>query len=268
MAGSFTASQSLQWLSTLRARFGYAGFDRFLIYGTAGIAFGQVQETSQFTFPATGVAYNQSTDSVKAGPTIGGGIEYAINDRLTLKGEGLYYNLGSDTSYAPPNLPTGYQIGKEFRTSGAIFRIGLNWQFGVAPTPPPALAPTPVAAPAVAPAPAPKPPARMFIVFFDFDKATLTPDGQKVVDAAAAAFKAGGNPQLQVSGYTDLSGTAAYNLKLSQRRADAVDAALVKDGVPKSAISSHAMGKNSPRVPTADGVREPQNRRVEIVFPG
>ena len=105
----------------------------------------------------------------------------------------------------------------------------------------------------------------MFIVFFEFDKSSLTVDGKKVVDAAAAAFKSG-KSGVAISGYTDLAGTQRYNLALSKRRAEAVKAALVKDGVPASAIDESWHGKENPRVPTADGVREPQNRRVEITM--
>jgi outer membrane protein OmpA-like peptidoglycan-associated protein len=105
----------------------------------------------------------------------------------------------------------------------------------------------------------------MFIVFFEFDKSSLTADGKKVVDAAAAAFK-GGKSGVAISGYTDLAGTQPYNLALSKRRAETVKAALVKDGVPASAIDASWHGKENPRVPTADGVREPQNRRVEITM--
>ena len=105
----------------------------------------------------------------------------------------------------------------------------------------------------------------MFIVFFEFDKSSLTPDGKKVVDAAAAAFKSG-KRSVAIAGYTDLAGTQQYNLALSKRRADTVKAALVRDGVPASAIDESWHGKENPRVPTADGVREPQNRRVEITM--
>jgi outer membrane protein OmpA-like peptidoglycan-associated protein len=127
------------------------------------------------------------------------------------------------------------------------------------------------AAPAFAQTMAPPPPPaampnQQFIVFFDFNKSNLTPDGKKIVDAAAAAFKKGGSPQISLAGYTDLAGTAAYDLKLSQRRAETVSAALVKDSVPRKQIAASWHGKENPRVPTADGVREPQNRRVEIMF--
>jgi outer membrane protein OmpA-like peptidoglycan-associated protein len=88
-----------------------------------------------------------------------------------------------------------------------------------------------------------------------------------VVEAAAAAYKARGAARIDLAGYTDAAGTVAYNLKLSKRRADAVRAHLDRLGVPDGAITETERGKENPRVPTADGVREPQNRRVEIVLP-
>jgi outer membrane protein OmpA-like peptidoglycan-associated protein len=139
--------------------------------------------------------------------------------------------------------------------------VGLRWTFGAPAAPPPA----PVAAPPAPPPAAMAPSKQMFIVFFEFDKSSLTPDGKKVVDAAAAAFKSG-KSNVALAGYTDLSGTQQYNLALSHRRADAVKTALVKDGVPASAIAESWYGKQNPRVPTADGVREPQNRRVEVTM--
>ena len=84
-----------------------------------------------------------------------------------------------------------------------------------------------------------------------------------MVDAAAAAFKQG-KTNVAVSGHTDTVGTEQYNLALSRRRADTVAAALVRDGVPASAIDKSYHGFSELRVPTAKGVREPQNRRVEI----
>ena len=88
-----------------------------------------------------------------------------------------------------------------------------------------------------------------------------------MIEAAAASYKANGSARIDVSGYTDLAGTQAYNLRLSQRRADAVAGYLMKQGVPKNVLDVKWFGKEHPRVPTPDGVREPQNRRVEIVMP-
>ena len=100
-----------------------------------------------------------------------------------------------------------------------------------------------------------------------WDKDTITPEGMAIVQQAAAAFRAGAPVTIQVTGYTDASGSAGYNQRLSERRANNVAGALVRLGVPRQAMVVSGRGKNDQRVPTADGVREPQNRRVEILFP-
>jgi OmpA-OmpF porin, OOP family len=136
--------------------------------------------------------------------------------------------------------------------------IGLRYRFGVAPPPPPA---TPAAAPVPAVVPA-----RSYLVFFDWDKATLTPRAQQIVAEAAANSTKVQYSRIEVNGYTDTSGTPQYNQGLSIRRADAVAAELVKDGVPKAATAIQGFGETHLLVPTAPGVREPQNRRVEIII--
>ena len=128
----------------------------------------------------------------------------------------------------------------------------------------------PPVGPVVAPPapPAPPPIARkVFLVFFDWDKDTITPDGMQIIQQAAAAFRAGAPVTIQVTGYTDRSGSPGYNQRLSERRANNVANAMVRLGVPRQAMAVSGRGENDNRVPTADGVREPQNRRVEIVFP-
>jgi OmpA-OmpF porin, OOP family len=128
------------------------------------------------------------------------------------------------------------------------------------PAPPP---------PPVAKAPPPPPPAQHdFIVFFPWNSAVVTPDGRQIVMAAAATIKSGPPGTITVTGYTDTSGSAAYNQKLSVRRAASIAAALVRAGVPQSELDVSGRGENDLRVPTAPGVREPQNRRVEIVEGG
>src|ERR1700730_12342922 len=73
----------------------------------------------------------------------------------------------------------------------------------------------------------PTPPApQVFLVFFDWDRADVTPAGMEGVRLAANAYKAGGSVRLQVTGYTDLSGSASYNQRLSERRANNVANAL------------------------------------------
>jgi outer membrane protein OmpA-like peptidoglycan-associated protein len=105
-----------------------------------------------------------------------------------------------------------------------------------------------------------------FIVFFDFDKSDLTPAAQDTIRKAAAAYRTKGGAQIKASGHTDRAGTEAYNMALSLRRANAVKDMLVREGVPGADISVVALGEGQPMVATADGVREAQNRRVEIVI--
>ena len=113
--------------------------------------------------------------------------------------------------------------------------------------------------------PAPATPARTYLVFFDWDRADLTERARQIAAQAAQAAQRAPT-RLEVSGYTDLSGSAAYNQRLSVRRAQSVRAELVRDGVAAGEIGVRGLGESNPLVPTATGVREPQNRRVEIVL--
>ena len=105
---------------------------------------------------------------------------------------------------------------------------------------------------------------RLFVVYFNTDRAELTSSGAKVVQQAAAYYKANPHLRVKIDGFTDLAGSQGYNLDLSQRRAETVAKAMMAEGVPPEAITSVRHGKANPRVPTADGVREARNRRVEI----
>jgi outer membrane protein OmpA-like peptidoglycan-associated protein len=134
--------------------------------------------------------------------------------------------------------------------------IGLRYAFNAA-----APSPAPVAAPAAAPAPA-----RTFLVFFDFDRADLTDRARAIIAEAAQNAQRTGSARIEVAGHADRSGTPQYNQRLSERRAQAVAAELERRGVARSAMTIQAFGESRPLVPTADGVREPQNRRVEIVL--
>jgi outer membrane protein OmpA-like peptidoglycan-associated protein len=134
---------------------------------------------------------------------------------------------------------------------------------------PPAPVPAPPPeAPVAPPAPVVKAPeaARQFQVFFDFDKSDITSAAAQVIEAAAEAVKAGNVVRLTVTGHTDTVGSAKYNQALSERRAAAVKGQLVSDGVASGEITATGVGKTGLLVPTADGVREPQNRRAEIVL--
>jgi outer membrane protein OmpA-like peptidoglycan-associated protein len=182
------------------------------------------------------------------------GLRYAVTPNVALDVDYRYLATTDPTfrrALAPHvRYTTGYQTH--------TLMASLVYRFG--PPPPP-----PVVAPPAPPAP-PVAARRVFLVFFDWDRSTITPEGMQVIRQAADAYRAGGRVQLQVTGYTDRSGSPGYNQRLSERRATAVANALARLGVARTDMAVSGRGENDNRVPTADGVREPQNRRVEIVF--
>ena len=109
---------------------------------------------------------------------------------------------------------------------------------------------------------------KSYLVFFDFNKSDLSAQAVSIVNQAAANAGPAKVTQLTVTGHTDTVGSDAYNMRLSRRRAESVAAQLERDGIPSSEIEIVAKGKRDLLVPTADGVKEPQNRRVQIVYDG
>jgi hypothetical protein len=107
-----------------------------------------------------------------------------------------------------------------------------------------------------------------FMVFFDWDSSRLSPTALNVITQAVTAFRSTGNARITATGHTDTSGPESYNMALSLRRANAVKNELVRQGVPADAVAVVGKGESQLLVPTGDNVREPQNRRVEIVVGG
>ena len=136
--------------------------------------------------------------------------------------------------------------------------IGIGLLLGACNSRPQALAAPP---PLMAQAPS--------VVFFDWDKSNLSPEAMATISQAAAAYKATDGARITNVGNTDTSGSTDYNMALSIRRADAVKSALIRNGVPAAAIETAGRGQTNLLIPTADGVREVQNRRVELAgLPG
>ena len=106
--------------------------------------------------------------------------------------------------------------------------------------------------------------AKEFIVYFPFDQYVLTPEASSVISQAADYAKAGNATRIVVVGHTDTSGSAAYNVRLSERRAKATADALVGAGVNQTALAVDWKGETMPAVATGDGVKEPLNRRATI----
>jgi len=109
-----------------------------------------------------------------------------------------------------------------------------------------------------------KPAARQFVVYFDWDRSVLTTEAQAVIAQAAAYSKTGAPTRVLVVGHADTSGSAAYNIGLSNRRARTTADALVAQGVAGGVISLDGKGETQLARATADGVREPLNRRATI----
>ena len=163
--------------------------------------------------------------------------------------------MGAEARFSGTTAPgfniAGQRITYTNNTISAL--VGVAYKFG---------APAMVAAP---PAPPPAAPPS-FMVFFDFDRSNLSAQALNTIKQAAASYKTKGSARVTATGHADRSGPEAYNMALSLRRANAVKDALVREGVPATAISVVGRGESMPLVQTADGVREPQNRRVEIVI--
>lgn len=191
---------------------------------------------------------------------IGMAADVAPNWKVTL--DYRYFSTFNDPEFGSSS---GTKVDGEFTDHTVM--VGVRYSFGAPPAPVRAAQPAAAPAPAPAPAPSASPLVRSFLVFFDFNRSDITEDARKVINQAADnAKKAGSTTRINLTGHADRSGSAQYNLRLSQRRADAVKAELVKLGIPAGDISTVAKGEGDPLVPTADGVREPRNRRVEIVF--
>jgi outer membrane protein OmpA-like peptidoglycan-associated protein len=190
------------------------------------------------------------------------GVEFPIMTNLGL-------NVGYRFLYEPDvKMTAANGLGMDTTYQSHAVLVGLRWSFGAPEPVKVAEAPRPAPAPAAPPpAPAMQQAPSQYLVFFDWDSAVLTAEAQRIIRTAADAAKQGRVARIEVTGHADRSGPDTYNVRLSQRRANAVRAELIKNGVGAGDIATFAKGETDPLVPTADGVREPQNRRVQIVFP-
>jgi outer membrane protein OmpA-like peptidoglycan-associated protein len=220
---------------------------------------------------------SQSYDGGEGGPTFQPfvyndmQVRYHLTDSIT-----PYIGVNNVFDQRPPLVTQQYQqtgaglasgvtgtntVPDVYDVIGRYIYVGVKFEMPWEAAPQEAAAYVPP--PAVAPAPSvPK----SYLVFFDFNKSDLTPQAVTIVNQAAANAAPMKVTKLEVTGHTDTVGSDAYNMRLSRRRAESVAALLEKDGIPSSEIEIIAKGKRDLLVPTADGVKEPQNRRVQIVY--
>ncbi|MDO9711159.1 OmpA family protein [Paracraurococcus lichenis] len=223
-------------------------------YIGAGVGYGwnQIRKGARIGFPST------QTEGELAYQGIAG-IAYQLTPNLAFTLEGRYYGT-TDPSFKDASRVTptvSQRVNWKPSNDNYSALVGIRYAF-YSPAPPPA-------APVVAPV-APPAAARTYLVFFDWDRADLTARAREIITEAAQNSRRVSSTRIEVAGHADRSGTPQYNQRLSQRRADNVAAELVRQGISRNEITVTAYGESRPLVPTADGVREPQNRRVEIVL--
>lgn len=207
--------------------------------------------------------YTDDSDSGFAWQLVAG-IRYPLSRNFDLGVKYRFFNhdeVGTNSFYSTTD-------NTDIRSHSAL--VTLTYNFASPPPPPPP--PPPVLPP---PPPPPPPPSSSssscepgpFLVFFDWDQPDIRPDAASVLDAVAAQYQTGRCPTtVMLAGHADRSGSATYNVGLSERRNSSVRAYLASRGVPDGSMASEAFGEGRPLVDTADGVREQQNRRVEIAY--
>ncbi|MBS7702957.1 outer membrane protein [Chelatococcus asaccharovorans] len=145
------SGQSLHWVATLRPRIGWAVFDRFMVYGTGGLAvarasqrslgFLAITEASAAPAQANAAATAQTIShfgtmgrngsGYRFGWTLGGGAEYAVTDQISMKGEFLHIHLKARNVAAAPLDPAteGVAFGARNSSSAQVIRAGVNYRF-------------------------------------------------------------------------------------------------------------------------------------------
>ncbi len=192
-----------------------------------------------------------------------------VNENVDIGLKYKYFN----TSEMTVTDTLGRRTELDLTSHSALVSFIYNFGSHAPPPPPVVVAPvTPPPRPAPPPV-APPPPPRVapcntgpYIVFFDWDRADITAEAATVLNSAVTAYGDCGTAAIMLAGHADRSGTPTYNVGLSQRRNAAVTAYLTGRGIPAARIGGEAFGETRNRVATSDGVRELQNRRVEVSY--
>jgi OmpA-OmpF porin, OOP family len=259
-AGSYAASGKTSALSfMLNGLLDFGDDDAISGFVGGGVGVARVKH-SDYRITSAGSFLNDS-DTGFAYQALAG-VRAPLTDHVDVGLKYRFFNVdGVDTIDS-----LGARTRGRYRSHSILGSLIYNFGEKAEPMAPPPPAPAPE------PAPPPPPPVAAvctpgpYIVFFEWDKSDITPEAGSILDNAVTAYGDCGQAQVMLAGHADKSGTPKYNLALSQRRNDSVQAYLTSKGIPGGVITTKAFGEGAPRVETADGVRELQNRRVEITY--
>jgi len=216
---------------------------------------------------------------------LGAGVGYELNPNWTVSLDYRYLRLGSEGSFDLLANQPNTRVETKYQAQSAM--LTLRYNFG-STAPAPAPLPEPVQVVPVVEPPAPPPPpapvCRQFTpgeslnldgckagdtlvlhgVNFEFDKANLTVNAKTLLDQVVAELTRHPDIKVAINGHTDDKGSDAYNLKLSQRRADAVKAYLVEQGILAERMSAQGFGEAMPIADNSTEEGRERNRRVEL----
>lgn len=272
LSGVANASGELdQWSMMFNGLVDFMPKSRFSPYVGAGVGIARATANDYGPFGANILS---DTDEALAYQGIAG-VTFKFNDWVQAFADYRYFATQDYTFQSPivgttdlENASHNIFVGIRFLLSEPAPVVAKK---PAPPPPPPPTRAAPPPPPEPEPAPPPPPPApeivRNFIVFFDWDSDALTPEAQQILRSAADYARIGEIARIEVTGHADRSGPDSYNIGLSERRARQVSEELNRLGISSNEIAVGWRGESDPLVITDDGVREPQNRRVEIIFP-
>ncbi|MFL6657990.1 MAG: OmpA family protein [Massilia sp.] len=241
--------------------------ERFSAYTRLGVQYAKSTTDFTGTRNAGGAGYTVSDKNFNG--KVGLGLEYKFTEAVALRGEIERHRM-DDAVRTKANV--------DLISLGLVWKLGRPAAAPVVYTPPPAPAPVveappaPMPAPAPAPAPAPVPTSEKVSfaaeALFDFNKSVVKPEGKAALDDLLNKLQ-GMNTEVMVTvGHADSIGSDKYNLKLSQKRAEAVKAYIVSKGVDASRVYTEGKGESQPVADNKTAEGRAKNRRVTVEVVG